>query len=52
MKQQNLIPLETSQLIRHSGVEQVPGIDVNRADYLFHRTFAMIQLLMRNKCAA
>lgn len=40
-----------SHLIRHSEVNQVPVIDVDHIDYLFHRLFAMIQLLLRKKAA-
>ncbi len=36
-----------SHLIRHSEVSQVPVIDVDQVDYLFHRLFAMIQLILR-----
>lgn len=38
-----------SHLIRHSEVSQVPVIDVDHVDYLFHRLFAMIQLMLRKK---
>lgn len=38
-----------SHLIRHSEVNQVPVIDVDHIDYLFHRLFAMIQLMLRKK---
>lgn len=41
-----------SHLIRHSEVNQVPVIDVDHVDYLFHRLFAMIQLMLRKKGAA
>jgi hypothetical protein len=41
-----------SHLIRHSEVNQVPVIDVDQVDYLFHRLFAMIQLMLRKKGAA
>jgi hypothetical protein len=30
-------------LIRRSEISQVPVIDVDQVDYLFHRLFAMIQ---------
>ncbi len=36
-----------SHLIRHSEVNQVPIIDVDHIDYLFHRLFAMIHLMLR-----
>ena len=39
-------------LIRHSEVNQVPVIDVDHVDYLFHRLFAMIQLVLRKKGGA
>jgi hypothetical protein len=38
-----------SHLICHSEVSQVPVIDVHRIEYLFHRLFAMIQLMLRKK---
>ncbi len=40
-----------SHLIRHYEVQQVPVIDVDHVDYLFHRLFAMIQLMLRKKCS-
>ena len=44
-----LTGIGNSHLIRHSEVTQVPVIDVDQVDYLFHRLFAMIQLLLRKK---
>ena len=41
-----------SHLIRHSEVNQMPVIDVDHVDYLFHRLFAMIHLMLRKKGAA
>ncbi len=38
-----------SHLIRHSEISQVPVIDVDHVDYLFHRLFAMIQLMLKKK---
>ena len=38
-----------SYLIRHSEVTQVAVIDVDHIDYLFHRLFAMIQLMLSKK---
>ncbi|UUX95385.1 AbiJ-NTD4 domain-containing protein [Aquabacterium sp. J223] len=38
-----------SHLIRHSEIGQVPVIDVDQVDYLFHRLFSMIQLMLRKK---
>lgn len=38
-----------SHLIRHSEINQVPVIDGDQVDYLFHRLFAMIQLMLRKK---
>lgn len=38
-----------SHLIRHSEISQVPVIDVDQVDYLFHRLFAIIQLVLRKK---
>lgn len=40
-----------SHLIRHSEANQVPIIDVVHIDYLFHRPFAMIQLMLRKQGA-
>ena len=40
-----------SHFIRHSEVNQVPIIDVGHIDYLFHRLFAMIQLMLRKQGA-
>lgn len=44
-----LTSIGNSHLIRHSEVNQVPVIDVDQVDYLFHRLFAMIQLVLRKK---
>lgn len=44
-----LTEIGNSHLIRHSEVRQVPVIDVDHVDYLFHRLFAMIQLMLRKK---
>jgi len=41
-----------SHLIRHSEINQIPVIDVDHVDYLFHRLFAMIQLMLRKKRSA
>jgi hypothetical protein len=41
-----------SHLIRHSEVNQVPVIDVDQVDYLFHRLFAIIQLVLRKQGSA
>jgi len=38
-----------SHLIRHSEISQVPVIDVDHVDYLFHRLFAMIQLMLKKR---
>lgn len=38
-----------SHLFRHSELSQVPVIDVDQVDHLFHRLFAMIQLILRKK---
>jgi hypothetical protein len=38
-----------SHLLRHSEIRQVPVIDVDQVDYLFHRLFAMIQLMLRKR---
>jgi hypothetical protein len=44
-----LTSIGNSHLIRHSEVNQVPVIDVDHVDYMFHRLFAMIQLVLRKK---
>lgn len=44
-----LTTIGNSHLIRHSEVNQVAVIDVDHVDYLFHRLFAMIQLILRKK---
>jgi uncharacterized protein YifE (UPF0438 family) len=44
-----LTAIGNSCLIRHSEVNQVAVSDVDFVDYLFHRLFAMIQLLLRKK---
>lgn len=38
-----------SHLIRHSEVTQVAVIDVDHIDYLFHRLFAMVQLMLSKR---
>lgn len=47
-----LTSIGNSHLIGHSEVNQVPVIDVDQVDYLFHRLFAMIQLVLRKKGSA
>ena len=44
-----LTAIGNSHFIRHSEVNQVAVIDVDHVDYLFHRLFAMIQLMLRKK---
>ncbi len=44
-----LTDIGNSHLIRHTELKQIPVIDVDHVDYLFHRLFAMIQLLLRKK---
>ena len=44
-----LTNIGNSHLIRHTELKQIPVIDVDHVDYLFHRLFAMIQLLLRKK---
>lgn len=46
---QELNSIGNSHLIRHSEVSQVPVIDVDHINYLFHRLFAMIQLMLKKK---
>lgn len=50
-KATELNSIGNSYLIGHLEVNQVPVIDVDHIDYLFHRLFAMIQLLLRKKAA-
>lgn len=44
-----LTDIGNSHLIRHSEVRQIPVIDVDHVDYLFHRLFAMILLMLRKQ---
>jgi AbiJ N-terminal domain 4 len=44
-----LTSIGNSHLIRHSEINQAPVIDVDQVDYLFHRLFAMIQLMLRKQ---
>jgi hypothetical protein len=44
-----LTSIGNSHLIPHSEVNQVPVIDVSQVDYLFHRSFAMVQLVLKKK---
>ncbi|MBN8735895.1 MAG: hypothetical protein J0H27_06470 [Xanthomonadales bacterium] len=46
---QELTSVSNSHLILHSEVNQVPVIDADQVDYLFHRVFAMIQLRLNRK---
>ncbi|MCP5286422.1 MAG: hypothetical protein H6933_16170 [Burkholderiaceae bacterium] len=46
---QELTSIGNSHLIRHSEVSQVPVIDADQVDYLFHRLFAMIKLMLKKK---
>jgi hypothetical protein len=46
---QELMAIGNNHLMRHSEVNQVPVIDVDQVDYLFHRLFAVIQLVPRKK---
>lgn len=48
----SLSSIGNSHLIRHSEVNQVPVIDVDQVDYLFHRLFAMVQLILQKRRAA
>lgn len=47
-----LTSIGNSHLIRHSEVNQVAVIDVDLVDYLFHRLFAMIKLMLSKKGGA
>jgi hypothetical protein len=44
-----LTAIGNSHLFRHSEVNQVAVSDVDHVDYLFHRLFAMIQLMLRKR---
>lgn len=44
-----LTAIGNSHLIRHSEINQVAVIDVDHVDYLFHRLFAIVQLMLRKK---
>lgn len=46
-----LTSIGNDHLIRHYEVNQKPVIDTDHVDYLFHRLFAMIQLMLRKKAA-
>lgn len=38
-----------SHLIRHSELNQIAVVDIDHVDYLFHRLFAMINLMLKKK---
>ena len=42
-----LTQIGNSHLLRHHEVSQTPVIDVEHVDYLYHRLFAMIELVIR-----
>lgn len=44
-----LTEIGNSHLIRHHEVVQIAVTDVDQIDYLFHRLFAMVSLLLRKK---
>jgi hypothetical protein len=46
-----LSSIGNDHLIRHYEVNQKPVIDTDHVDYLFHRLFSMIQLMLRKKSA-
>lgn len=46
-----LTSIGNDHLIRHYEVNQEPVIDADHIDYLFHRLFAMIQMMLRKKAA-
>jgi hypothetical protein len=46
-----LTSIGNDHLIRHYAVNQKPVIDADHVDYLFHRLFAMIQLMLKKKAA-
>ena len=46
-----LTTLGNEHLIRHYEVNQKPVIDSDHIDYLFHRLFAMIQMMLKKKAA-
>lgn len=47
-----LTEIGNDRLIRHHEVRQTPVIDVDHVDYLYHRLFAMMQLLIRKNSPA
>ena len=44
-----LTKIANAHLLRHSELVQVPVIDVDEIDYLFHRFFALIDLLLKKR---
>lgn len=44
-----LTQIGNTHLLRHSEVTQIPVTDVDQVDYLFHRFFAMIHLLLKKQ---
>lgn len=42
-----LTQIGNSHLLRHHERNQTPVIDVDHADYLYHRLFAMLELVIR-----
>lgn len=44
-----LTSIGNDHLIRHYEVNQKPVIDADHVDYLFHRLFAMIQMMLKKK---
>lgn len=44
-----LTKIANAHLLRHSEVVQVPVTDVDQVDYLFHRFFAMVHLLLKKQ---
>lgn len=46
-----LTDIGNSHLLRHHEVRQEPVIDVQHVDYLYHRLFAMLELIIRKNAA-
>jgi hypothetical protein len=44
-----LTTISNAHLLRHSELAQAPVTDVDQIDYLFHRPFSMIQLLLKKR---
>lgn len=47
-----LTKIGNSHLLRHHEVKQIPVIDVHYVDYLYHRLFALIELVIRKNATS